>query len=95
MTRWRRWIFILLAVTNFDASGQTTPVPFTLSLELQNSVANGVLVTFQGVEDGTLPDCFGAGAIVGSQWFCDWRGNGCTATGEYQCSRGVQLFVYC
>ncbi|ENG0937570.1 fimbrial protein [Salmonella enterica] len=48
--------FHTIGSDNFDASGQTTPVPFTLSLkDCKTALANGVLVTFQGVEDSTLP----------------------------------------
>ncbi|EHO3612430.1 fimbrial protein, partial [Salmonella enterica] len=48
--------FHTIGSDNFDASGQTTPVPFTLSLQdCKTALANGVLVTFQGVEDSTLP----------------------------------------
>ncbi|EBB9971067.1 fimbrial protein SteF [Salmonella enterica] len=49
--------FHTIGSDNFDASGQTTPVPFTLSLQdCKTALANGVLVTFQGVEDSTLPE---------------------------------------
>lgn len=48
--------FHTIGSDNFDASGQTTPVPFKLSLQdCKTALANGVLVTFQGVEDSTLP----------------------------------------
>lgn len=48
--------FHTIGSDDFDASGQTDPVSFTLSLkECKTALANGVLVTFQGVEDGTLP----------------------------------------
>lgn len=41
---------------SFDANGQSLHIPFTLSLEdCKTALANGVLVTFQGVEDSTLP----------------------------------------
>ncbi|MFG5940869.1 fimbrial protein [Salmonella enterica subsp. enterica serovar Weltevreden] len=43
--------FHTIGSDNFDASGQTTPVPFTLSLQ----DCKTALVTFQGVEDSTLP----------------------------------------
>ncbi|EBS7636498.1 fimbrial protein SteF [Salmonella enterica] len=40
----------------FNATGQSSRVPFTLSLkECSSALATGVLVTFQGVEDSTLP----------------------------------------
>ncbi len=60
MTRWRRWFSLLLAVTISTPAGEATPVPFTLSLRgfARAALANGVLVTFQGVEDSTLPDCW-------------------------------------
>ncbi|ECI3617820.1 TPA: fimbrial protein [Salmonella enterica] len=48
--------FHTIGSDNFDANGQTTPVPFTLSLkDCKTALANGVVVTFQGVEDSTLP----------------------------------------
>lgn len=41
---------------SFDANGQSRHIPFTLSLkDCKTALANGVLVTFQGVEDSSLP----------------------------------------
>lgn len=41
---------------SFDANGQSVRVPFNLSLKnCHSALASGVLVTFSGTEDSTLP----------------------------------------
>lgn len=48
--------FHTLGSGSFDANGQSPHIPFTLNLkDCHSALANGVLVTFQGVEDSTLP----------------------------------------
>lgn len=51
--------FHTIGSDNFDASGQTTPVPFTLSLQdCKTALANGVLVTFRALKTVPCPDCW-------------------------------------